>query len=589
MILPVLLAVGTVFAASPRERRCDLHDEAMVETFNDGVTSLNAGNLPMARRQIDKALKRQPRCLMALALSGEVALREARIEGAAVLLEGMTLYPDEEEFPLIASRLMFVAQDFERSLELAQRARKINAGSVRALAAEILVLVRLGLYTEALASLDAAEQVSAHTRDCLRIDILRDEHQLGDKETLLASCQQSPDEDVRDNTLANLALAEFARTGEGEVGASTLVEATRAFNEERWADAARMYAELLDREGWNTFLKICLATCYLQIGQHERATPLLSDLFTAEAWVTIHAGGGMTGVITKGTELQLEESLKLSLATLVRVLVAQHRVEDAEVAQRKAEGRFGRVPELVASRITLEAAKDPTAAWATANAALASFPTSADVALAVGRLAFAHHEGLTAANLGLLAAAPVRDARYNVLVALSNAGRKAECVVFGRAGEAAMIAENDEAFGSMAYSCAASAGDLAALEHFYTADNKALSGDSVAEHARLLLAAARGAEAVLLARAALEREGGGSRALVVLGRVALEEGRVADVVAFARDARGDEYSRMSLAIDLFNAQKFAEVREVMKGWDCRTKQAIQKPCVELTAALKDAP
>lgn len=134
MILPVLLAVGTVFAASPRERGCDLHDEAMVETFNDGVTALNAGNLPIARRHIDKALKRQPRCLMALALSGEVALREARIEGAAVLLEGMALYPDEEEFPLIASRLLFVAQDFERSLEPAQRARKLNAGSVSGLA-----------------------------------------------------------------------------------------------------------------------------------------------------------------------------------------------------------------------------------------------------------------------------------------------------------------------------------------------------------------------------------------------------------------------------------------------------------------------
>lgn len=384
MILPLLLAAGPVFAASPRERGCDLHDEAMVETFNDGVTALNAGNLPVARRHIDKALKRQPRCLMALALSGEVALREARIEGAAVLLEGMTLYPDEEEFPLIASRLLFVAQDFERSLELAQRARKINAGSVSGLGVENLVLVRLGRYPEALASLDAAEQVNEHTRDCLRIDVLRDQHQLNDKDTLVASCQRSPDEGVRESTLGNLALEDFARTGEGEVGASTLVEATRAFNEERWADAARHYAELLDRESWNTFLKICLATCYLHMGQDEKATRLLSDLFTAEAWVTVHAGGAVTGVITKGTELQLEESLKQALAGLVRVLVEQHRVEDAEVAQRKAEGRFGRVPELEASRITVEAAKDPTAAWVTANAALASFPTSAEVALAVG-------------------------------------------------------------------------------------------------------------------------------------------------------------------------------------------------------------
>lgn len=152
-----------------------------------------------------------------------------------------------------------------------------------------------------------------------------------------------------------------------------------------------------------------------------------------------------------------------------------------------------------------------------------------------------------------------------------------------------MIAENDEAFGSMAYSCAAAAGDLAALEQFYAADNKALAADRVGEHARLLLEAARGAEAVLLARAALEREGGGSRALAVLGRVALEEGRFADVVAVARDARGDEFSRMSLAIDLFNAQKFAEVRDVMKGWDCRTSEVVKKACVELTAALKDAP
>lgn len=129
---------------------------------------------------------------------------KARIEGAAVLLEGMTLYPDEEEFPLIASRLLFVAQDFERSLELAQRARKINAGSVSGLGVENLVLVRLGRYPEALASLDAAEQVNEHTRDCLRIDVLRDQHQLNDKDTLVASCQRSPDEGVRSPPWATL-------------------------------------------------------------------------------------------------------------------------------------------------------------------------------------------------------------------------------------------------------------------------------------------------------------------------------------------------------------------------------------------------
>lgn len=104
------------------------------------------------------------------------------------------------------------------------------------------------------------------------------------------------------------------------------------------------------------------------------------------------------------------------------------------------------------------------------------------------------------------------------------------------------------------------------------------------QHAWLLREAGRVAEAALLARTALEREGPKSGALQVLGRVAVSEGRFEEAVTLANDPRGDENTRLSVGVQLYNAKQVDRAWAVMSGVRCPAEQSGRETCDKLGAA-----
>lgn len=589
MPIPLLLFVASALAGDPNERGCDLSDAAVVKAFNDGVTSLNGGDLPDARRLFSRVLKKQPDCLLALEMAGEVALREVRAEETDAIRRGLTLYPDAPQFPMLACRLMFAAQRFDDSLLMARLAMSLAPDDVEAVSLEQMALLRLGRYVEASAALDTAKALNPHTAACFRLDIHRDQREFEQARSLVPSCESSPHEAIRVFALTNLAIVQGEDTPlEGDLN-PTESAAMRAFRAERYAEAERLFAEQLKNEGWNVWARINRATCLVLLDRDHEAAALMQELFGAEAWVTVHGGGQLSGVLTKGTELAFEKSMKHALAMLVRVLVRRERLEEAATALRKAEGRFGRVPELLGPRIYLETATSGAAAWGTADAALASHPKDADIVGAVGELAFRHPEGLNPANLALLARVSPGSVRYNTLAGLSNSKRYAECLAFAAAAKKGIEAASLVTFRSTAYSCAARAEDLAALDAYYDVADPEPDGWSVALHASLLHEASRGAEATLLATRALDLEGGAGEALVVLGRMALAESRFDEVVRLATDKRGDARSSLALGIDLYNAQRFDDARRATVRLSCKAYDGDRAECDRFLDALKEAP
>lgn len=589
-----LIAVALAEPA-PEHRGCDFSEKKFTDRYNEMVGAVNAVDLRAVVKLGHKLVDEQPGCLGALLTVTSAHLRLADPDAIALAAAGARLHPDIVLFPVMESQARFIGQDFEGALDAARRARVVAPADVEALDTEVSALVRLGRYPEAHASLDAAGGVAAGDVACLRIGVFVDERRLPDATALREACQGAAPSPLRSNTLSNLARLSGDEQAMLEHGAELVgvfrqeLDAARALNEGRCAEAVVLYEQLLAVEPWDSIHHINLAAALSCAGERKRAKAELTQLLGAEDWTTVYASGAITGVTTRRTEQEVDEALQVAIGRLVRALVEDGEVDDARVALRKAEARYGRTAALATARVALERATGgPDAAWVEARAALRSWPTDADLLDLVGHLAFEATGGLDAATLDALAEHGDGVAHHNTMSGLQNANRDAECAAFALR----VLPRQDDAHRPtvrrLGHICAVRGGDLRTADALYGGVAAEVRPASLAHHARLLVAAGRNDDAEALARGVLGDAEAAPTAVDVLAGLASDAGRLDDALALAKRAEARPITRFNVSVDLYNAQRFADARDVARGIECGGFTDVAH-CRSFLGALSEAP
>lgn len=595
MVFLLALLASPAFAelpADPAFRGCDLTNTKFVDTYNDSLAAVRAGDSDKGVRLAQKAVEMQPKCLSALQHLANTLSVRVDPDSVRVAAVGSRLYPDEIQFYLIASFALFTAGEFETSLELARTARKVAPSDVDALASEIRGLVRLGRYDEGYASLDAAVGIPPADLACLRIDVLSDNDRNTEATALREACIPAARSAV---TLANLD-AQTGKTAELALDGTQILSRAAAIHEllkaERWADAVVALQAALAVESWNSLHHVQLSLCYLQLGRTREAKKELQGLFDAKEWITVYGSGDMSGIVTHGSAQQLELSLQIALSELVSLLIDQGDLESAQVAQTRAEARFGRKSGLIGSSIKLTAAtKGETSAWEAAHRAVTSFPTDEYVLEAVGRLAFQFPAGIGAPALDAIAANGSSAARTNTLSGLANGQRHAECVAFAQTLLKVVPQADRTAVRGAAYDCAAMGGDIATMDELALSGTTDLFTPNVMYHAGLLSQAGRYADAEKLALLLVEHAELGTRAYELAGLCMLRTSRIDDALALVNQGKGTALLRFNTSVHLYNAERYPESAAVAAKLSCADLDVPDsiKSCKDLLDAVAQLP
>ncbi len=567
---------------------CDNTDKALIAAYNDAVAAFNAGDMKGTRAATDKVLKRAPACKGALVLGISARIRLVDDDGPAMAARAMAAYPKDPEFPAMLADMAFVAQAFDVSLEAALKARALDPSHQQAAHAAFYAYMRLGRYDEALALASEYPGYDSGGRDCLRIEVLIDQDRVADAKQLRESCAGSTS-DIAEHAIAFLdaqsgatdaAVGLAADHGVSSQALFTL--AAQHFQREEYPQARELLERAIQIEPWNAFIRINLAMAYIYTGQRAKAKKELQALYEADTWVTQWQSGAVSGVVTKGVERDLEEGLKLAFGQLVILLVDEGDIEEAGVALRKAEARFGRIAPLAAPAVRYtRATEGPREGWVAMDRALAAFPGEDELVHEAGRMAFADAPGMPASVGTTIAARGNDDDHQNLVVGYSNAKMYADC---SRVGLPLLPAPGtSSALPGLVYGCALSARDLVAAEQVARGREGTLDAGNRVYHGYLLLDAGRPAEALALVRAvnvpAQRRDD-------VIVNSYRKLGQLEDAIAAAKGATLEPSTRYNLGLELYEKERKTDLAAVVAGLDCALLPEVAKDCRRLLDAAK---
>ncbi len=566
---------------------CDTKDRAVVAAYNDALAAYNAGDMKGARAAMDKVLKRSPTCNGALVVGISARIRLVDNDALEMAARAMAAYPKHPEFPAMLAEMAFVAQAFDASLDAALKARALDPSHERAARSAFLAYMRLGRYDDALALASEYPSYDEGGRDCLRIEILVDQDQLAAAEALRANCSGSKSE-IADDAIATLNAhsgdkdAELGHAADLGVSSHALSAlAQKRIEEKQYTEARDLLERALELEPWNAFVRINLAMAYIYTRQNAKAKQQLQALYEAETWVTQWQTGAISGVLTKGAERDLERALQRAFAELVVLLVEEGDTEEAGVALRKAEARFGRIAPLAAPTVIYaKSTGGAKAGWESLERALGAFPEEAALVHEAGRMAFADAPGMPTAVAEAIATRGDAGDHYNLVAGYSNAKMFSACTSYGTRLAATLFSREDGP--GLVYGCALDGPDLAAADGIALAHATALDPEARVYHAHLLVRAGRIDEALAIV-ATLDRTLTGRADIAVEGLTKL--GRLDDALAEAKAATLRPATRYNLGIALYNNQRDDDFSALLSGFDCALLPEVAKDCRELIASV----
>jgi hypothetical protein len=451
----------------------------------------------------------------------------------------------------------------------------------------LTVLLRRGDYAGGEKALAAASAVPPADVACMRVVLLAEQDRDDASRALLPACEAS-------TVPALVSRARSSTDGPAALGDTPearrlrdSMEANRLLQEGDFAAAETLCGRLLEQEPWNAALRACYAMSLLENGKGAAARRELTTLFEAEAWITIHGSGGMSGVITKRRELALNNALEHSLALLVRALADAGELADARTALRKAEARFGRTPTYLAEGIHVTWKESGTdAAWTAAPVALRSWPTERAVLAEVGQLVFAAAGPAPDDVLELLVTNGDPTVVHNTVGGLANA-RDPRCARFAAAALPRLTGDEQTWARGIAYRCALDIKDLGLADTLVSTDPSRFAAKERLWHAWLLYEAGRLAEAEALVRPLVTATDGPPDAVRLLAQIALDQGDKDTVQLLSQHPLAPPLVKFNAAVDLFNDGRFAEAKARTAGLDCAAFGPNEAQCRDFLEVLAE--
>lgn len=321
-----------------------------VNPFNKAVSHFNNRQPDKALKALDKALESDPSCGMCLTLKAEtlVALDQATTAWE-LIVPAFTDLGENPDFLARASLVAFAAQQFEdaRNLGLAAVAQP-NAGFDH-WQALTLANIRLGNYDDAEFALqNARTKLPEGEWNCLAGSLASERGRFAESRELLEACSIEAQRNVE---LANLAM----RAGDHESGAAMLEQAgfestslkskvVQALNNGDPRLAHKLATEAIAQFPKDGLLYINRASASYQLGNIADA---LDDLQRALGSPEFIQGSsqGLTGVLSKSSEQDYRESLRVAAVLRTDLLLQTGQVDEARTRAVEA-GRLLGEPEL---------------------------------------------------------------------------------------------------------------------------------------------------------------------------------------------------------------------------------------------------
>lgn len=458
----MLLALGlfgTIALAAPTWEPPD----KQVPAFNVGIEAFNQHRWGAAIAAFQRVVKAEPDCGLALYMLGSAQAAAGESEAAIeTLTAARTAFPGREDIEVQAADVLFVLQRFEEAADAAHAALRVAPASVSALVMSVRADVRLNRTEAALTLLDQlAGQQDAGLVACQRILVLENAHREAEARDVLDTCRKSTLPDVvaeAESRLAGIDDIEDAATALGADNLSRSMRAVSLMNKGMLAEAEILLREVLDENPEDAIARVNRATCLYQLDHRVEAQKELQRLFSAGTWVRREHNGSVSGIITARGADELEVTLRLSLASLVRVLLEGGDVSAAQEAQAKAELRFGRTGPLVTSAASLAFAAGASG-WDLVAPLLAEASPEDPAWSLVGEQAFARPGTVPAIVSAAIVERGTDLSRYNLAAGRANSKDYAGCLaVVSTITDLAKV-ENV----NLGYRCAIQAADDATL------------------------------------------------------------------------------------------------------------------------------
>lgn len=365
--------------------------EAAAEDFNAGVLALDAADPEGAEAAFRATLKTDPSCGRCAQGLGIALVRQQRLSEARSVLEGaVAAWPDRPEARTALAGTLFAAQAFSAAREQAARAAALDPTSVDAHVALVQVDLRLGRTDEARVAL-AAARLPGPEKACLELMIGLEEGASAGS-TNLAYCRQATHPGLASTVDARLSASSGRLTATAATaaasGATTVERVARALHHHQQGRddlALPLLDAALAQEPRRVDARILRALVAARRGQQDAALRDLDEVFAARSWVQVHTSGEMSGVLTKADEAALQDSVRQGAGLLVSLLVEAKRLDEADVALKRANEQLGMGPELSAGAVRLRLAQNrPADAWAVLENGLDRWPDHADLQLLLG-------------------------------------------------------------------------------------------------------------------------------------------------------------------------------------------------------------
>lgn len=563
----------------------------VAEPFNAGIVALREGHPDLAEEAFREALLDDPACGRCAHGLGIALVRQQRLaEAQVVLAEAAGRYPQQPELQVALAGASFATQDFDAALIHARRAVQLDGDDLDAQVVLQQALLRLGRADEARLALAAAPDLPGPERTCFELMIGLEQGALPGT-TQLAYCKQAQHPGLASTVSARLGAAEDrpSATATASPDATSLQLVARALalhQRSKDREALPILDQALELEPRRVDARILRAVARARTGQLEGALADLRQVLDAESWVEVHRSGEMSGVLTKGDELELVEGVRKGSGLLVSLLVEADRLAEAEQTLTRARVELGEGPRLAAGEVRLRSAQGRLEdAWAVLGPALTTWPDDGDLALLTAELA-ARDPGRVPAGLAqsLDAAETWRTAYYRAQAA-SKAGRHSACVADAQRsfdglqdGDPPPTADDRTTVLRLLHTCAVNAGHLTAADR---------AADALG-HPGALRAIARVNHALMREDAGDHQ---GALDLLLDLEPPTEQARsLAGSVTVYAAGELQHWSRALAAAPAADADVALWLAVQLKaaGLEAEARQAVQGRCGELDGAMKQA-
>lgn len=395
-----------------------------VEPFNEGVRALEAARPAEAEGAFRAALDKDGACGRCAQGLGLALVRQQRLEdGIQTLRRALAAHPGRPELETALAGALFAAQAFEEALAHAQRAATLDGGSVDAHVALVQILLRQGQPGAARQALQAA-RLPGPERACLDLLIGLEEGQRPGS-TALAICRQAAHPGLASTVLARAGGPRAAEATSPTAKVAASLRAHQAGQDEQALGQAEAALALEPRRADARMLK---AISLGRLGRVDEALAELQRILDAEAWITVHAGGEMSGVLTASDEASLRAGMGQVAGLLASLLVERGRLDEAEAVLRRAVLDPGPSAEQSSAAVRLRRAQGRLPeAWSALAQAFERWPDHPDLQLLLIELNAQQPEGVPEALRARAAGLEDWRSVYGQASALARAGEHRAC------------------------------------------------------------------------------------------------------------------------------------------------------------------